>query len=61
MDNCTADLRLTTENSLPVHHLEYYILLQCTMTLDVQTAVVFTVIVIMVLVNVILMFFLGTR
>lgn len=61
MDTCTTEPRLTTENSGPVHHLEYYSLLQCTMTLDVQTAVVFTVIVILVLVNVLLMFFLGTR
>lgn len=61
MDNCTADPRLTAENNLPVHHLEYYSLLQCTMTLDVQTVVVFTVIAILVLVNVILMFFLGSR
>ncbi|XP_060106077.1 uncharacterized LOC128031833 homolog [Heteronotia binoei] len=55
-----AEQRLTAA-SLPAPHLEHYSVLHCTMTLDVQTVVVFSVIVLLLLVNVILMFFLGTR
>ncbi|XP_069468647.1 uncharacterized protein [Ambystoma mexicanum] len=46
---------------LAAPHLEQYSVLHCTMTLDVQTVVVFSVIVLLLLVNVVLMFFLGTR
>lgn len=42
-------------------HPEYYSFLHCTMTLETQTVVVFTVIAVLVLVNVILMFLLGSR
>ncbi|KAM9327211.1 uncharacterized protein [Dendropsophus ebraccatus] len=55
-----AEQRLTPQN-LPAPHLDRYNVLHCTMTLDVQTVVVFAVIVVLLLVNVILMFFLGTR
>lgn len=60
LDNFSSEPRLTTQ-SLPDPHLEYYSLLHCTMTLDIQTIVVFAIIVVLVLVNVILMFLLGTR
>ncbi|KAJ6663195.1 hypothetical protein lerEdw1_010331 [Lerista edwardsae] len=59
-----AEPRVTAP-SLPVAaaapRLEHYSVLHCTMTLDVQTVVVFAVIVVLLLVNVVLMFFLGTR
>ncbi|XP_075691859.1 uncharacterized protein LOC142659527 [Rhinoderma darwinii] len=58
--NSFADQRLTPQN-LPVPRLDHYNVLHCTMTLDVQTVVVFALIVVLLLVNVILMFFLGTR
>nr|XP_056715240.1 uncharacterized LOC128031833 homolog [Euleptes europaea] len=56
-----AEQRLTAAASLPAPPLEHYSVLHCTMTLDVQTVVVFSVIVLLLLVNVVLMFFLGTR
>ncbi|KAG2463901.1 ARHG9 factor, partial [Polypterus senegalus] len=40
---------LAPESNLPAPHLEYYSLLHCTMTLDVQTVVVFLVIAVLVL------------
>ncbi|XP_068103650.1 uncharacterized protein [Hyperolius riggenbachi] len=55
-----AEQRLTPQNH-PAPRLDNYNVLHCTMTLDVQTVVVFAVIVVLLLVNVILMFFLGTR
>ncbi|XP_063793277.1 uncharacterized LOC128031833 homolog [Pseudophryne corroboree] len=55
-----AEQRLTPQN-LPAPQLDHYNVLHCTMTLDVQTVVVFAVIVVLLLVNVILMFFLSTR
>ncbi|KAM3827768.1 uncharacterized protein M6D78_014732 [Vipera latastei] len=56
-----AEQRLTAPGLPAPPHLEHYSVLHCTMTLDVQTVVVFSVIVLLLLVNVILMFFLGTR
>lgn len=49
-----------TEQRLASPHLEHYSALHWTMTLDVQTAVVFAVIVVL-LINGKLLFFLGTR
>ncbi|XP_078496102.1 uncharacterized protein LOC144752015 [Lissotriton helveticus] len=53
--------RLTSQALAAQQRREQYRVLQCSMTLDVQTVVVFSVIVLLLLVNVVLMFFLGTR
>ncbi|XP_075429655.1 uncharacterized protein LOC142467615 [Ascaphus truei] len=55
-----GEQRLTPPN-LPAPRRDHYNVLHCTMTLDVQTVVVFAVIVLLLLVNVILMLFLGAR
>ncbi|XP_069066748.1 uncharacterized protein [Pleurodeles waltl] len=53
--------RLTSQALAAQHQLDQYSVMHCSMTLDVQTVVVFSVIVLLLLVNVVLMFFLGTR
>ncbi|XP_070614408.1 small integral membrane protein 39 [Erythrolamprus reginae] len=56
-----AEPRLSAPGLPAPPALEHYSVLHCTMTLDVQTVVVFAVIALLLLVNVVLMFFLGTR